>query len=230
MQSIEDKELGLINIVRNTRARNVIARNKAGFIQMTVPSYFSEKQIYDVLEKMRSRLLKIPAKPKLEFSTESNFSTATFSVKIESRNVRNYHAKLHDGVLLITCPDTNELSDDKVQSTIRNCIEQTMRHEANRVFPMMLKNLAEKYRFEYTSLKINKSRTRWGSCSSKKSINLSYFCLLLPQYLIEFVMLHELCHTIEMNHGQQFWKLLDGVTDNKAKELTQELKVKATKW
>lgn len=230
MQSIEDTELGLVHIVRNARARNVIARNKSGFIQLTIPAYFSEKQILDVLEKMRPRLIGMPAKPRFEFTPESDFRTAAFSVSIESRHVRNYHAKLHDGVLLITCPDIQDFSNERVQMTIRNCIEQTMRQEANRTFPLMLKTLAEKNQFGYTSLKINKSRTRWGSCSSKKMINLSYFCLLLPQYLIEFVMLHELCHTIEMNHGQRFWELLDKVTGNKARELTQELKVKAANW
>lgn len=230
MQSIDDKELGIIRIVRNARARNVIARNKPGYIQMTVPSYFSEKEIRDVIEKMRPRLLKVPSVPQIEFTPDSDFKTATFSLRIESRDVRNYHAKLHDGTLLITCPRITDFSDVKVQSIIRNCIEQTMRHEAQRVFPLMLKNLAERYKFTYTSLKINKSRTRWGSCSSQKSINLSYFCLLLPQYLIEFVILHELCHTIEMNHGDRFWKLLDNVTGNNARKLTQELKVKAAKW
>lgn len=230
MQSIEDKELGQIRIVRNVRARNVIARNKQGYIQLTVPVYFSDKQLWDILDKMRPRLLKMPIKPLVEFTPESDFKTATFSLTIESKNVRNYYAQLHDGVLCITCPGIEDFSDAKVQSTIRNCIEQTMRVEANRVFPGMLKELAERHGFTYTSLKINKSRTRWGSCSSKKAINLSYFCLLLPQYLIEFIILHELCHTIEMNHGQRFWQLLDGVTGNKARELTQELKVKAAQW
>ncbi len=79
-------------------------------------------------------------------------------------------------------------------------------------------------------MKINKSRTRWGSCSSKKVINLSYYCLFLPEHLIDFVILHELSHTIKMNHGEGFWKLLDSVSGGKAKELTQELKSFKTEW
>ncbi len=230
MEEFEDEELGIIRIVRNVRSKNVIARNKQGYIQLTIPPFFSDKQILGVLDKMRPRLRTIPVRPVIVFSPESEFHTATFSLRIESKNVRNYHAKLHERVLTITCPNISNFSEVKVQSIIRNCIEQTMRHEAKRMFPEMLRVLAEKHGFIFTTLKINKSRTRWGSCSSKKGINLSYFCLLLPQYLIEFVMLHELCHTIEMNHGERFWQLLDKVTGNRAKALTEELKLKAAQW
>ncbi|MDR0825039.1 MAG: M48 family metallopeptidase, partial [Prevotella sp.] len=87
-----------------------------------------------------------------------------------------------------------------------------------------VKLLAEKHSFQYAIVKINKSRTRWGSCSSMKNINLSFYGMLLPEYLIDFVILHELCHTVEMNHGEKFWALLDKVSDGRSHELTQELK------
>jgi predicted metal-dependent hydrolase len=73
-------------------------------------------------------------------------------------------------------------------------------------------------------VKINSSRGRWGSCSAKKTINLSLFLLLLPQHLIDYVLLHELCHIREMNHSVRFWKLLDSFTDEKALQLREELK------
>ena len=86
------------------------------------------------------------------------------------------------------------------------------------------KSLAQKYGFTYESVKINSSKGRWGSCSAKRGINLSYFLVLLPQHLIDYVLLHELCHTREMNHGEKFWSILNSVTSGRAHELREELR------
>jgi predicted metal-dependent hydrolase len=111
-----------------------------------------------------------------------------------------------------------------MQQFFRNGIDFFLRKEAKRLLPERLNQLAQIHGFNYKDLKIQSSKTRWGSCSSKKSINLSYFLLLMPPHLIEYVMLHELCHTVEMNHGVRFWALMDKVTDNKAKKLRAEVK------
>lgn len=225
-----DKELGRISIIRNVRAKSVIARRKSDFIQLTVPARFSMKQILEVFDKMKPRLESLPKKPVITFLPQSTFKTFSFSLNIELRKVQNYYMSLKDGILHIACPEGIDFNDSQVQYTIKNYIEKAMRYEANRLFPHKLAALAKQYNFTYTDLKINKSRSRWGSCSSKKSINLSYFCNLLPEYLIDFVILHELCHTIEMNHGERFWKLLDSVTDGKARQLTLELNKSHVHW
>lgn len=226
----EDNDLGRVIIAYNSRARNVIARKKPGFIQLTVPSFYSKSQIDTVFEKLKPRLLNIEVKPELIFSPDTQFESLTFRVEIETRDVKNFHVNLSEGVLHIVCPRASDYYNPMVQSTIRNCIENTLRHEAKRIFPERLKALAETCGFNFTEVKINKSRTRWGSCNSKKAINLSYFCLLLPANLIDFILLHELCHTIEMNHGERFWQLLDKVTDGRARELTRTLKQTKINW
>lgn len=225
-----DKELGNVSIVRNVRAKSVIARRKSDFIQLTVPARFSMKQILEVFDKMKPRLEALPKRPSQVFTPQSQFNTFSFSLNLETRKVQNYYMSLKEGILYIVCPDGVDFNDVEVQQTIKIYIEKAMRYEANRLFPQKLSALAEQYNFSYSGLKINKSRSRWGSCSSKKGINLSYFCNLLPEYLIDFVMLHELCHTIEMNHGERFWKLLDSVTDGKAKQLTHELNKSHVQW
>jgi predicted metal-dependent hydrolase len=99
-----------------------------------------------------------------------------------------------------------------------------LRHQAQLFLPGELERLAKEHGFVYKEVKIRKSRTRWGSCSSKGTISLSIYLMLLPPHLIEYVLLHELCHTIEMNHSPAFWALMDKHTDGKSKELKKEIR------
>jgi predicted metal-dependent hydrolase len=101
--------------------------------------------------------------------------------------------------------------------------ETILMQEAKRFLPGRLSELADLHGFTYRSTQIRKSKTRWGSCSSKKTICLSFYLMLLPSHLITYVLLHELCHTVEMNHGPKFWSLLDRHTNGYAKTFRTEL-------
>jgi predicted metal-dependent hydrolase len=62
--------------------------------------------------------------------------------------------------------------------------------------------------FQYSRVLIKSQRTRWGSCTDRRTITLSLKLLFLPPELVRTVLLHELCHTVERNHSQRFWALL----------------------
>ena len=99
-----------------------------------------------------------------------------------------------------------------------------LRHFAKQYLPIRVAELAQEYNFQYTSLKIQSSRTRWGSCSGTNAINLSLFLMKVPEHLIDYVILHELCHTVHHDHSPRFWALMDEVTQGKAKEMRKQLK------
>ncbi len=84
--------------------------------------------------------------------------------------------------------------------------------------PMFVKLSAENG-FEFSRVQWRCQKTRWGSCSHLASISLNIKLLFLPVSLVEYVMLHELCHTKYLNHGSAFWKLLEQVCpDARAKD------------
>lgn len=230
---IEDKDLGEIKLVENIRARRIIVKKRGDSLQLTYPKGVSLSYIRKVVDKMKPRLLKFVEKKqdKIIFSPQSVFKTFSFVLSIsESDLTNNYYLSLKEGVLSISCPTNTDYEDNEVQNKIREMIESALRYEAKRIFPSKVEQLATQFNFEVSGVKINKSRTRWGSCNTKKSINLSYFCMLLPEYLVDFIILHELCHTKEMNHGERFWSLLDSITQGKSKELTKELKSFKINW
>lgn len=86
-----------------------------------------------------------------------------------------------------------------------------------------LNDLAAYYGFEYNRVFLRNQRTRWGSCSAKNNINLNLKLALLPDELIDYVILHELLHTQIKNHSRKFWAEMDRMVGN-AKRYAKQLK------
>jgi len=225
-----DIDLGHVVVIRSAKAKRIIVRREEDHIRLTAPVNISINEIKKSFLILKPRILKLKAKTKLFFCEETQLQTITFSLSITKHNNQNYYMRLKNGLLSIACPSDCDFKDQNTQDIIRTMIEKALRYEAKKLLPFRTKALAKRYGFDYSKVKITKSSTRWGSCSSTKNINLSYFCLFLPEHLIDYIILHELCHTKEMNHSKRFWQLLDSVTTFKAKILTKELKETKITW
>lgn len=64
------------------------------------------------------------------------------------------------------------------------------------------------YNFSYNRVAIRNQRRCWGSCTSLRNLNFSYRILFLPPHLQDYIVVHELCHLAELNHGKAFWELV----------------------
>ena len=88
---------------------------------------------------------------------------------------------------------------------------ERLRAQAKLSLPPRLKELADEHGFTYQRVTIKNNISNWGSCSAKGNINLNLRLVTLPQSLQDYVMLHELCHLREMNHGPRFHALLESL-------------------
>jgi len=68
-----------------------------------------------------------------------------------------------------------------------------------------------KYGFEYNKFKINSAKKRWGSCSSKGNLNFSFYLIMAPLEIIDYVVVHELCHLRIKNHSKEFYNLVKSI-------------------
>ena len=222
---IEDKELGPLFVRVNARARRLTFRTKEDGIYVTVPPRTSLAEIENAIEQLRPRLkAAIQKQVRKLIDLDYRIDTEFFKLTLVSGQRERFLSRSELGEMQIICPPDADFSDEKLQAWLRNVIEEALRRNAKIVLPPRLYMLSMQHNLPYKSVKINSSRGRWGSCSARKAINLSYFLVLLPQHLIDYVLLHELCHTREMNHGDRFWSLLDSLTDGKALALREELK------
>ncbi len=101
---------------------------------------------------------------------------------------------------------------------------EAMRREAKQTLPAMVARLAHENGFSYGRVTIRATRSKWGCCTSENNLSLSLFLVNLPIHLQEFVVLHELCHTVHHNHSAAFHTLLNKVTGGREKELNRQLK------
>ena len=222
---IEDAELGTITWKVNAKARRMTFRTKPEGVFATVPTGTTQKEVEKAIETLRPKLLKAKekAKPKPLIDLNYRIDAEYFKLSLVSGNRERFLSHSELGEMRIICPPNADFNDAGLQEWLKKVIVEALRRNAKIVLPPRLYMLSMRHGLPYEQLKINSSKGRWGSCSAKKHINLSCYLMLLPSHLIDYVLLHELAHTKEMNHSEKFWALLNKLTDGKAKALRKEL-------
>ena len=82
---------------------------------------------------------------------------------------------------------------------------QHLQNKACVVIPRRVAYYAEKLGVSYGKITLRQQKTRWGSCSSEKNLNFNWKLILAPPGVLDYVVVHELCHLKEMNHSKAFW-------------------------
>lgn len=88
---------------------------------------------------------------------------------------------------------------------ILKTLKQWYKKIAKQILGDRLKFLEERVRLQSSLMKINDCSGKWGSCNSRGVISFNWRVLMLPPQIIDYVIIHELCHLVEMNHSKKFW-------------------------
>ena len=208
MPIIEDSEFGKVTVRRSAKATQVRLRVAPdGTLRASMPMYAPIFLLKRLLKNSRVELRELlqQSQPHTEFKDGQQIGKShTIIVRPSTRLL----TKVKGQHILVELPNDMTLNDTLVNRSVRDGIIAALRLEAKSYLPKRLAYLANQLGFSYEKVRFSHASGRWGSCSSNGTISLNIALMKLPFELIDYVLIHELSHTIQMNHSQDFWDLV----------------------
>ena len=226
-QVVQLNHIGKVTFSQNQRSKNIKLSVKPDkSVLVSFPFLITPKEALAFVEKNKQWVLKQQQKMKARSTTikpGTEIETKLHKICIVQGEKNDANRK--DDIITISVSDFE--NEDSI-AFIDEIVTAVYRHEAKRLLPVRISDLAKKYGFNYNKVTIRNNRRNWGSCSSQNNISLNLQMMKLPIKLIDYILLHELVHTEVKNHGPKFWERLNQITDGKARELAHEVKKYST--
>lgn len=223
--AIVDKEFGEIKIRKNKLARSVkLSVGVDGSLRASIPYYSPEFAVRRLVNGNRDEIRKMLATHNAKNSyQDGDLIGKTHTLFLRKFSGEEIKISNEGNQILVQIPQELAFENQLVQSEIRKTVSKILRKQAKAYLPRRIDFLAEKYGFSFEKLRFSHTGTRWGSCSSSGTISLNIALMNLPHYLIDYVIIHELCHTRQMNHSFKFWQEVEKYCPD-YKKYVQEIK------
>ena len=223
--SIVDKEFGEIKIRKNKFARSVkLSVGVDGSLRASIPYYSPEFAVRRLVNGNRDEIRKMLATHNAKNSyQDGDLIGKTHTLFLRKFSGEEIKISNEGNQILVQIPQELAFENQLVQSEIRKTVSKILRKQAKAYLPRRIDFLAEKYGFSFEKLRFSHTGTRWGSCSSSGTISLNIALMNLPHHLIDYVIIHELCHTRQMNHSSKFWQEVEKYCPD-YKKYVQEIK------
>lgn len=206
MPTITDSEFGEIVVKKQGLAKNISLRIAPdGRLRVTMPSYAPLLAAKTVIKTSRLQIRKLLDQHQSQFSYTKDRQIGKSHSLIIRSTAGATTVKTAGTRIIASINENEDIAAAANQQLIRQKIVAALRKEAKSYLPRRLSFLAEEHGFSFKRTKITHASSRWGSCSSTGTISLNIGLMNLPFELIDYVIIHELCHTRHMNHSASFW-------------------------
>jgi len=195
---------------RSGRRRSIGLRIDDRGLTVSMPLRASEKWLHSVLnekagwvtEKLGNWNNKKPIAPQWLDGEKLSFRGETFTLRIIP-SLFDSAVQLLGEELQLHCADIAD------EAKIETAVTHWYRREAERVFAECVAHYAPLMQVSPQQLKLSSARTQWGSCTSRGVVRLNWRLVKMPLHLIDYVVVHELAHLLEMNHSAAFWRIVE---------------------
>ncbi len=206
MTIITDEEFGEIVVKKRSLAKTVSLKIAPdGRIQITMPPYAPLLAAKTLIKTSRKQIRELVSQYRKKLSYTKNQQIGKSHNLLIQTTAKPSSVKIVGTQILAEINEAESVESAVNQQLIRSKILAALRKEAKSYLPRRLSFLAKEHGFSFARSKITHSSSRWGSCSSSGTISLNIGMMNLPFELIDYVIIHELCHTRHMNHSTKFW-------------------------
>lgn len=199
-------------IVRSNRKTIGLQITTRGEIIVRAPNQTSLRDIEKVLDKSKRwidkklqkvSLIQAKIRPK-NFTEGEEFLYLGEKYKLVFRKSTSKTLDLHDNFII----DEKLINQPK---RICEAFESWYREEMRSYASDKISIYAKILEVSPNKIRISGAKTRWGSCSGKRNLNFCWRLIMAPEEIVDYVIVHELCHLREMNHSKNFWGLVDDI-------------------
>ncbi|MFL0269203.1 M48 family metallopeptidase [Candidatus Clostridium radicumherbarum] len=210
--TIENKEVSVIVIRKNRKTISIKISSPTEII-VSAPLFINNEKIIEVLKNKETwiaeKLNSIKTDEKRDFREGILFLGTSYRVIIQ--NVKHNSLKLIFDKSSFNVYVPEKLTEEDKLFNIKGLLIKWYINNARRIFQDRVNFYSNILNVRPKRIAIKDQKSRWGSCSSKGNINLNYRLIMAPMEVMDYVIVHELCHLIHLNHSKEFWALVKEV-------------------
>ncbi len=198
------------------RAKNVsIHISHQGEVEVVIPQGFDPTRIPDLILRRHDWIEKTTQRLARDRQSAPTDHTAVLPEQVHLRAIAEdwqvtYRPVNAAGITLGMAGDRHLRLQGNTQEPhlCHSGLHRWLHRKAHQAFEPWLRRISQDIGLPYRRMSIRRQKTLWASCSSRDAISLNAKLLFLPPELVRYVFIHELCHTVHLNHSPQFWALV----------------------
>jgi predicted metal-dependent hydrolase len=200
-----------LEIIRTERSKSASIEIEDDTVKVTVPKNLSDQRIEELIknrtvwirQKLKIQTETIRSKGK-EYVNGETFSYLGRNYRLKCVSGGSDKAKLKNGY--ITVPIARDASGAALEGCVRQSLQQWYQARALEKLKEKTKRYSAILGVDAKSVDVKEYKARWGSCSSSGDVTYNWRIIMAPHHIVDYIVVHELCHLLEHNHGPKYWK------------------------
>lgn len=207
-----------VQIIRSNRKKSALLKVSDNLVQLVVPLNLSDNRIHEILKKKTAWIkrklienLMLPKHKEKEFVNGESFAYLGKNYRLKIIQSAENQVKLKGGYIQVSVAK-NSSARDLLIDWYKNLAIQKLLEKSNRY--------AKIIGAHPTLIRVKEYKSKWGSCSVKGDIAFNWKIIMAPHSVIDYLVVHELCHLVEHNHSSKYWKLVEKIMPNHREQKT----------